>query len=39
MQQKMLQQGMVTEAMTPDEFKKLIDASTTSGSPVLERPG
>jgi tripartite-type tricarboxylate transporter receptor subunit TctC len=39
MQQRMRQDGMVTEAMNPDDFKKLIDRETTFWRPVIEKAG
>ncbi len=37
--QRMRQEGMVTEAMTPEEFKALIDRETAFWRPVIEKAG
>lgn len=37
--QKMLEQGMITEAMTQDQFKALIDSEHARWKPVLEKAG
>ncbi len=37
--EKMLQQGMITEAMTPAELKALIDSEHVRWKPVLEKAG
>ena len=39
MQQRMRQEGMVTEALSPDDFKKLIDRETQFWRPVIEKAG
>jgi tripartite-type tricarboxylate transporter receptor subunit TctC len=39
MQARMRQEGMVTEALTPDEFKKLVDRETSFWRPVIEKAG
>ncbi len=38
-QQKMLEQGMITEAMTPAELKAMIDSEHARWKPVLEKSG
>jgi len=37
--QRMRQEGMVTEAMTPEEFRALIERETTFWRPVIEKAG
>jgi tripartite-type tricarboxylate transporter receptor subunit TctC len=39
MQQRMRQEGMVTEALSPEDFKKLIDRETQFWRPVIEKAG
>jgi tripartite-type tricarboxylate transporter receptor subunit TctC len=39
MQQRMQQEGMVTEALSPEDFKKLIDRETRFWRPVIEKAG
>jgi tripartite-type tricarboxylate transporter receptor subunit TctC len=39
MQQRMRQEGMVTEALSPEDFKKLIDRETQLWRPVIEKAG
>jgi tripartite-type tricarboxylate transporter receptor subunit TctC len=39
MQARMRQEGMVTEALTPDEFKALIDRETSIWRPMIEKAG
>jgi tripartite-type tricarboxylate transporter receptor subunit TctC len=39
MRQRMQQEGMVTEALTPDEFKALIERETKLWRPVIEKAG
>jgi tripartite-type tricarboxylate transporter receptor subunit TctC len=39
MQQRMRQEGMVTEALSPEEFKALIDRETQHWRPVIEKAG
>jgi tripartite-type tricarboxylate transporter receptor subunit TctC len=39
MQQRMRQEGMVTEALTPEEFKALIERETAFWRPVIEKAG
>ena len=38
-QQRLRQEGLVTEALTPAEFRKLIEAETIRWRPALERAG
>jgi len=38
-QQRMRQEGMVTEALTPEEFKALIERETAFWRPVIEKTG
>jgi tripartite-type tricarboxylate transporter receptor subunit TctC len=38
-QQRLRQEGLVTEALTPAEFRKLIEAETVRWRPALERAG
>jgi tripartite-type tricarboxylate transporter receptor subunit TctC len=39
MQQRMRQEGMVTEALSPEEFKALIERETRFWRPVIEKAG
>ena len=39
MQQRMRQEGMITEALSPEEFKQLIDRETQHWRPVIEKAG
>jgi tripartite-type tricarboxylate transporter receptor subunit TctC len=39
MAQRMRQEGMVSEALSPDDFKKLIDRETQFWRPVIEKAG
>jgi tripartite-type tricarboxylate transporter receptor subunit TctC len=39
MQQRMRQEGMITEALSPEDFKKLIDRETQLWRPVIEKAG
>jgi tripartite-type tricarboxylate transporter receptor subunit TctC len=39
MQQRMRREGMVTEQLTPDAFKKLIEAEMVRWRPVMEKAG
>ena len=38
-QEKLRQDGMVTEAMTPDALRRLIEVETSRWKPVIERAG
>jgi tripartite-type tricarboxylate transporter receptor subunit TctC len=38
-QQRMREEGMVTETLSPTEFRQLIESETTRWRPVLERAG
>jgi tripartite-type tricarboxylate transporter receptor subunit TctC len=38
-QERMRREGMITESLTPEEFKKLIDSETRRWRPVIEKAG
>jgi tripartite-type tricarboxylate transporter receptor subunit TctC len=39
MRQRMRQEGMATEALSPEEFRALIDRETQTWRPVIEKAG